>query len=150
MWGRRPARGKRPRRPRHIEAQSQLSPLLRHEAGRSRSVEPHRRTTRNGQVGHEVSRICTGHTKARRETDDGDTEAGGPFLESVSGRPRSRPRLVGVFLIMGKGLGASGPAARLGFFVLGTATPGHVQANPYLAHYFDGIAPSCTTPLCLS
>ena len=46
--------------------------------------------------------------------------------------------LLASFLIMGKGLGASGPAARLGVFVLGTAAPGHIQARSYLAHYFEG------------
>jgi uncharacterized protein len=37
------------------------------------------------------------------------------------------------FLVMGKGLGASGAANRIGVFIAGIVSPSHVAANPNLA-----------------
>ena len=42
--------------------------------------------------------------------------------------------LLTTFLVMGKGLGASGAANRIGVFLAGTVAPGHVAANPNLAN----------------
>ncbi|MEO8034114.1 MAG: YeeE/YedE thiosulfate transporter family protein [Acidobacteriota bacterium] len=41
--------------------------------------------------------------------------------------------LLTVFLVMGKGLGASGAANRIGVFIAGGIAPQHVAANPNLA-----------------
>src|SRR5581483_623458 len=41
--------------------------------------------------------------------------------------------LLSTFLVMGKGLGASGAANRFGVFVAGIVAPSHVAANPNLA-----------------
>ena len=41
--------------------------------------------------------------------------------------------LLASFLIMGKGLGASGAASRLGVAAVNTVAPAHVDANAYLA-----------------
>jgi len=41
--------------------------------------------------------------------------------------------LLASFLIMGKGLGASGAANRMGVAAIDTVAPGHVTANAYLA-----------------
>src|SRR5581483_8454784 len=41
--------------------------------------------------------------------------------------------LLATFLIMGKGLGASGAANRIGVFIAERIAPGHVAANPNLA-----------------
>ena len=41
--------------------------------------------------------------------------------------------LLASFLIMGKGLGASGAASRLGVSAVDTLAPAHVDANPYMA-----------------
>jgi len=46
--------------------------------------------------------------------------------------------LLASFLLLGKGLGASGGAARLGAFALHAVAPEHVEANPYLAGMFTG------------
>lgn len=40
--------------------------------------------------------------------------------------------LLTTFLVMGKGLGASGAANRIGVFIAGLVSPGHVAANPNL------------------
>ena len=42
--------------------------------------------------------------------------------------------LLTAFLVMGKGLGASGAANRIGVFIAGELAPGHVAANPNLAN----------------
>lgn len=41
--------------------------------------------------------------------------------------------LLTTFLVMGKGLGASGAANRIGVFLAAAVAPGHVAANPNLA-----------------
>jgi uncharacterized protein len=41
--------------------------------------------------------------------------------------------LLTTFLVMGKGLGASGAANRIGVFIAGGIAPGHVASNPNLA-----------------
>ncbi|MGM0576043.1 MAG: YeeE/YedE thiosulfate transporter family protein [Myxococcota bacterium] len=43
--------------------------------------------------------------------------------------------LLATFLVMGKGLGASGAANRVGILALDTVAPGHVAANDQFAHY---------------
>jgi uncharacterized membrane protein YedE/YeeE len=46
--------------------------------------------------------------------------------------------LLSSFLIMGKGLGASGAASRLGVAALGAVAPGHVEDNPFMAELTQG------------
>lgn len=46
--------------------------------------------------------------------------------------------LLGSFLILGHGLGASGAASRIGAAALHTVAPGHVESNGYLSNYFAG------------
>jgi hypothetical protein len=43
------------------------------------------------------------------------------------------------FLVMGKGLGASGAANRVGVAVAGVVAPGHVSSNPFMASLNDGV-----------
>ncbi len=45
--------------------------------------------------------------------------------------------LLASFLLVGRGLGASGPANRLGLFVVSLVAPTHVHSNGYLAHFFE-------------
>lgn len=65
-------------------------------------------------------------------------------------RPLWNPYLAGValgvvllasFLILGKGLGASGAASRLAVAAVDVVAPEHVQANAYLARSVEGGAP---------
>jgi uncharacterized protein len=41
--------------------------------------------------------------------------------------------MLAAFLIMGRGLGASGTASRIGVAALDVVAPAHVEANPYMA-----------------
>lgn len=47
--------------------------------------------------------------------------------------------LLGSFLVLGHGIGASGAASRMGATALHTVAPGHVETNAYFGNYFaDG------------
>ena len=46
--------------------------------------------------------------------------------------------LLATFFLMGRGLGASGAMMRTVVFIEDAISPGHVDANPYLAHYGGG------------
>ena len=46
--------------------------------------------------------------------------------------------LLATLLVMGKGLGASGTANRIGVTALNAVAPGHVDANPYMAQVKAG------------
>ena len=66
------------------------------------------------------------------------------------GRPYANPYLVGValglvllaaFVVMGRGLGASGAFASGAAAVVSTVAPERAQANPYFARYLGGEGP---------
>jgi hypothetical protein len=70
--------------------------------------------------------------------------------EAARGRPYSNPYLTGValglvllaaFVVMGRGLGASGAFASSAAGVVSSVAPARAQANPYFARYLGGEGP---------